>query len=331
MWKIIECAVQGRGHIKEDIPCQDKTFSLINDGINVIALADGAGSAKLSHIGAQRVTQFICSDLSDNFEDYFSSCDGVLVKKELMSKIMVEIDSLSREHNCEIKDLASTLMFVAVKGDCFIIFHIGDGVVGYLKNNELKIASLPENGEFTNTTIFTTSSDALMTLKLIKGRLKDISGFVLMSDGTETSLYNKNKKTLADALKRIMNLCTVVPSEKIEEKLQSSFENVIKYATMDDCSIAIMVKENPDFKGYLYLDNFEKARLLKLKYANSTGKRLRKFDEILDYLRNEHTLKEISRVVFLKPKFARKTLNVLLNANLVEKRNSKYHTIVIMD
>ena len=28
MWNTIQCAVQGKGHIKTETPCQDKTYSL---------------------------------------------------------------------------------------------------------------------------------------------------------------------------------------------------------------------------------------------------------------------------------------------------------------
>ena len=75
-----------------------------------------------------------------------------------------------------------------------------------MKNNELKIASYPENGEFVNTTIFVTSKDALSTMKLMKGQINGITGFALMSDGTETSLYNKRDKNLASGLKKLMEL-----------------------------------------------------------------------------------------------------------------------------
>ena len=95
MWKVAQCAVQGRSHIKNDVPCQDKTYFIINDDTVVSALADGAGSAKLSHYGAERITKFICEELSQNFDSYFNNDDGVLVKTELDTKIKNEINSLS--------------------------------------------------------------------------------------------------------------------------------------------------------------------------------------------------------------------------------------------
>ena len=91
MWKTVQCAVQGKSHVKDNIPCQDKT--------HVIALADGAGSAKLSHFGAECVTTFICHELTDNFEKFFNAEDGVAVKKELMSKIWLSLDEIARKYS----------------------------------------------------------------------------------------------------------------------------------------------------------------------------------------------------------------------------------------
>ena len=331
MWKIVHCTVQGRSHVKNNIPCQDKTFSLVKNGISVVALADGAGSANLSHFGAERITQFICYDFTENFDDYFLADDGTYVKKELLNKILVQINSLGKELNCEIEELASTLMFVALKNDQFIISHIGDGVVGYLKNNELKIASQPENGEFANTTVFTTSKDALTTMKLIKGNLGNIQGFVLMSDGTETSLYNKRDKRLADVLKKIMSLCLVLPSSKMEEHLINSFESTIKKVTTDDCSIALMVNDIDCFTGYLNLNEAAKARLLDFCTSSISKKVLKRYDDILKNLEGGITLKDLSRLIHLKSKHTKRYLDRLLRLNLIEKNGSKYHTIVIMN
>ena len=330
MWKMVQCAVQGRSHIKTNIPCQDKTFTLVKNGVNVIALADGAGSANLSHFGAERITHFICDDFSENFDSYFATEDGASVKKELVSKIVVELYDLSKELNCGLKELASTLLFVAVKENQFILSHIGDGVIGYLKDDGLKIASQPENGEFTNTTVFTTSKDVLATMKLIKGNIGDIQGFVLMSDGTEVSLYNKREKKLADVLKRIMSLCLVILPEKIEEQLLSSFESVIKQATTDDCSIVLMVNDKDSFPGYKNLNDIEKNKLLDF-HISVSKKHLRRYDEILKGLECEQTLKDISKTIHLKPKFTKKHFDKLLQLNLIEKKGARYHTIVIMD
>ena len=37
MWKVVQCSVQGKGHIKDFIPCQDKTYYYKKDDITVTA------------------------------------------------------------------------------------------------------------------------------------------------------------------------------------------------------------------------------------------------------------------------------------------------------
>lgn len=59
MWHFLSCEVIGRGHEKKEIPCQDKTYKFQYNGASVIALADGAGSAKchiLEHLVLQNLS-----------------------------------------------------------------------------------------------------------------------------------------------------------------------------------------------------------------------------------------------------------------------------------
>lgn len=330
MWNIIQCAVQGRSHIKANIPCQDKTYSVVINNTQVIALADGAGSAKLSHYGAETVTKYICHELIKKFDSYYNDSNGAAVKQQLLEGLLEDLKKRSEQLECEIKELASTLLVVAVKGDKFIIAHIGDGVIGYLKNNELKIASEPSNGEFINTTVFTTSKDAIMTMKLIKGSLGEIKGFVLMSDGTEASLYNKKECKLADVLKIVMEKSMVVRANELQEQLKKSFENVIVKATTDDCSIAILTKSSEDFVGYMQLSNAEKCRILGIN-PKTSKKTIKRYSDILVYLLKDKSLTEITRKIHLNIKYTKRYIDRLSTLNFIEKNGSYYHTILVMN
>ena len=68
MWKYVSCEVQGRGHIKSNTPCQDKVLSFSRNGVVLILLADGAGSARLSHFGAECIVQSMPAILKDAME-----------------------------------------------------------------------------------------------------------------------------------------------------------------------------------------------------------------------------------------------------------------------
>ncbi len=94
---------------------------------------------------------------------------------------------------CDLHDLASTLLVVAIKGDAFLLLHLGDGICGMLKDRTLVVASHPDNGEFGNETTFTTSKDAPLSARVFKGKLSDknFTGFVLMSDGAGESFLSQ--------------------------------------------------------------------------------------------------------------------------------------------
>lgn len=330
MWNVVQCAIQGRSHAKLGVPCQDKTCYAIDNGTYVVALADGAGTERMSHHGAEIVTRFVCLEFIEKFDVYYNDNDGVAVKQQLIERLQKSLGEKAKQLECDVKELASTLLFVAVKEHQFIIAHIGDGVIGYLRDNELRIASKPQNGEFVNTTVFTTSEDAIVSMKLIKGFLGGIKGFVLMSDGTETSLYNKKEHKLAPVLERIMQTSTIVSIDKVQEQLKHSFESVIVNETTDDCSIAMLVKANDNFKGYLHLSNECKSNVLKINSAYPK-KTIKRYDDILIYLQNKHSVKQIARKIHLKPKYAKKYIDRLHMLNLIEKKGSCYRTIVHLD
>lgn len=330
MWNAIQCAVQGRGHAKTDTPCQDKTYVLVSDEANVVALADGAGSAKMSHYGAEYVTNYICKKLLQDFDIYFSEEDGAVIKRKIINDLLTGLNQIATEHECEVKDLASTLLVAAVKDGKYILIHIGDGVIGYLKNSELKIASQPENGEFVNTTVFVTSKDVLQTMKILKGKLCTINGFVLMSDGTEASLYNKREKTLAPVLRRLMKLSQIMDSSCLENEIRKSFDGVIKEATTDDCSIVLLVEEDYSFRGYNELSKTEKGELLGFSVNNQDRKRCKRYDDILHFLLVPSALAEVSRRLHLKKKYSIRHLEYLMERNLIVKNNGFYQTAIVM-
>lgn len=292
MWKVIKCAVQGIGHIDKDIPCQDKVYTLTKSGVTTIALADGCGSAKLSHFGAETITKFICEKLCNNFDVILNDEDGIHVKKTIINDIIEQLTELAIEKECKIKDLASTLLFVSVKANHFILAHIGDGIIGYLKGDELKVVQMQKKEGAINETFFTTSSSVLQQIQLIKGNIDNsaLSGFVLMSDGTETSLYDKRKDQLANIIKKLMLMCDTHRVPVIEKMLELSFNSTIKQQTTDDCSIIIMYNAKDTIIHWHDLPSDKLIKLFGLSLSDgNTFKYFRDYLDILNLLTKKNT------------------------------------------
>ena len=242
MWNFLDSTRKGRSHVKQGTPCQDKTYCQSYDDAYVITLADGAGSARLSHYGAKCVTKCIADELGSNFESYWDETEARIAKERLFQGITESLQQIAGQYDCQLKDLASTLLAVAVKDERYIILHLGDGVIGYCKEGVLKVASAPNNGEFANTTVFTTSSDACSQMKVFRGALNGIDGFVLMSDGPEACLYDKKNNELASGLLQILEDASGDELNEVAEGIENAMDTVISKHTMDDCSLAFMVK-----------------------------------------------------------------------------------------
>ncbi|MCQ2248393.1 MAG: protein phosphatase 2C domain-containing protein [Treponema sp.] len=327
MWKALGCAVQGNGHLANNIPCQDKVASLSRNGVSVIALADGAGSAKLSHFGAERVTQLVCEKLCSNFDYMFADdSDGINAKNSLLTEINSMLEKLSAKHDCTVKDLSSTLLAVAVKGDEVLAVHLGDGVVGCLKNDELKVISKPDNGDYANLTVFTTSERATSSIKLIKGQLKDKQGFVLMSDGSCASLYNKQTNELSSGIRSIMKECDKCRSAALNEQLIESFKYDVRAKTNDDCSIAILYNDENIFPGYKNLGYQRKRKILCVNECNRIYK---DEDKILRYIsENGKSLLSIMYYFHKKPKRIKKALDRLIYLNLIYEKEKVFLPVI---
>lgn len=324
MWYSVDCAVQGLGHISENIPCQDKTCAVTTGDVSVIVLADGAGSASMSHFGAETVVKKTAEILCNQFDEYFAEEDGAQAKTNLHKNLLSELTFRADELGCECNDLASTLLAVAVKDERYIIVHIGDGVIGYLKNDELKVASEPRNGEFSNETVFVTSPNALYEMRMMKGLIGEVKGFAIMSDGSEASLYKRRDKYLAPVLKKVMRLCAILPEQVVRNQLQKSFETVIRNATYDDCSIAILAYGSGEDR-YFDLPESEKQTLLQINVnARNAKKRLQRYESILKMLETPHSRKQIAKALHIKSKHIKKHLDRLMQLGLVERDKGAY-------
>lgn len=328
MWNSVNYEARGRSHVSAGIPCQDKTLAIHKNGVDVIALADGAGSAKWSHFGAETIIQAAADYMCERFGSLLDHPDGRQVKLEMLEQLTLSLAEKCEQLQCEMKDLASTLLMVAVRDNAFLMVHIGDGVIGYIKDNALKVASSPENGEFANTTTFVTSSDAAMSMKLFKGSVEQIAGFVLMSDGTAESLYNKQARQLVPALLKIMHRNSIISRDKMLTLIEESFQNVIVSNTMDDCSIAIMSRNIGIFSDYEALSAAQKCELLQIEpTCRSAPRRVKRYDRMLDELKQPKTVQDMCKLLRLKPKYTSRHLDRLLEAGLIVRQNGVYRHV----
>ena len=245
MFKEFHYHVRGRGHVREGAPVQDRVRFISRGGVQVMCLADGAGSAAHSAIGAQALVDEGCAVLADRFSEFAETTDGVALKMELLELLQAKLRNVATKHAVGVRDLASTFLCVAIADGKFIGMHVGDGVIGYVKSGELRLISRPDNNEFANQTTFVTSSRAVESARLFRGSLENVEGFILMSDGTADSLYDTRTGLLAPACAKLIDAVSHAPASvsknsKYRKRLKRFMDLKVRTATSDDCSIGVL-------------------------------------------------------------------------------------------
>ena len=188
IWKVIKAEMTGTSHKKNGTPCQDVTKKLVTSNSCTIVLADGAGSASLSELGAELTCKSVLRTFHRDFEELFDM-DPSLAKTKIIHSIRTRLGIKAKKFNQKKEELASTLLFVSIKNNKYIAGHIGDGIIGIIdEKGDAIVLSEPENGEFANTTYFTTSKNYKYHLRLYRGEIDNYNSFFLMSDGAAEGL-----------------------------------------------------------------------------------------------------------------------------------------------
>lgn len=247
MFREFHYQVRGRGHALDSTRGQDRTAYLSCDGVQVLCLSDGAGSASHSEFGAQTLVDAGCKLIAERFADLVDSDDGASLKVEIVRHLLARLEPVAARLDVEVRDLAATFLAVAADSRRFLIIHVGDGVVGYVKFGHAFVASGPDNSEFANQTTFLTAESAAAAMRILRGGLDGVTGFVLMSDGTASSLYNTRTNELAPACAKLVARLGSAPTiqtknPKHRRELRRLMDTKIRSATKDDCSIGILAR-----------------------------------------------------------------------------------------
>jgi serine/threonine protein phosphatase PrpC len=238
MWKIAGAAIIGTSHISSNTECQDKIDYNDESDTICIALADGAGSCKYSGIGAEISCKATIDYLKQKFDLFWRLAEKE-VKRTIIHGIMTRLGIEASKLHCDKSELSSTLLFAAIKGNRFIIGHIGDGVICGEKDNALVLLSAPENGEFANTTYFVTSNNYKHHFRIYRGDVSEFSSFYLMSDGASESLFHKKTQKISPVLSSFSQWMESHPIAEVNEALSENIKEYFSKHTTDDCSIII--------------------------------------------------------------------------------------------
>ena len=190
---MVGASVRGTSHEKSGQPCQDAHAWLVRpDGIGIIAVADGAGSAEFADIGATIAVKVAMESVavgldSGNDTAPLSIEDNrykfILTDAVQAAKNAVEAEAISRKISP--RALASTLIVVIACRGLVAAVQIGDGAtVASAGSGNVFAVTTPKHGEYLNETTFLVSPNALSDMQLVIQR-GDSTHVAVFSDGLQ--------------------------------------------------------------------------------------------------------------------------------------------------
>ncbi len=169
-WRVVGAAVKGVSHERMGLPCQDaQEYRVLPNGVLLIAVADGAGSASLSELGARLAVSRAMDTLESRIKRH-PPCTGVEwenVIRRAFYRTFGALVRLAEAQRKPIREYATTLTCVAATRQILAVGQIGDGaVIGRNPAGPLFSATRAQKGEYANETNFLTQVDALKKVEV---------------------------------------------------------------------------------------------------------------------------------------------------------------------
>lgn len=241
-WFISSYTSQGNFHVQTNTPCQDKAHFLTSQDFFCLSLADGAGTSKFSEEGAFIATKNICSLMQRKINVYLEKNPNDLKEYIIERSIRSSIAKIAKKKQASLSDFSSTLLFLAANKEKFMFGHIGDGVIIGLKGDAFKVLSHSQNGEYMNSTVFTTSKKYKSNFLLGRGSIRDYKGFILLTDGISPLFYQK-RGGVSPALHKLIAIIkeTNFSSSAFSDILRKIIDDKRPF---DDCGIIVALEQS---------------------------------------------------------------------------------------
>ncbi len=257
-FSIFGASIRGKNHAHRGKYREDAFCFVSENGFNIMAVADGAGSCSHSRIGAAIAVKSSVRRVKDLFLKQMKN-DGTLDQTQMdLPLIPTRVQSwLENAGNCaiqtieaeaqkrktEVKKFSTTLTLSAVwkKGpeNIAVSLQIGDGLAAWFKKREpCAIIGEQDRGTYNSQSLFLTSKGVKNSLKSrIVTKPLDGSGiFALMTDGIADDFYppKKDLEKLSASIHKLMDK-TCDPETQIPEWIRYD-----KKGSYDDRTIVFL-------------------------------------------------------------------------------------------
>lgn len=176
-------SVQGASHISSGTECQDFISFATADNCSIMALGDGAGSAKRGGAGARVAVRSVMEYMRER-----------KYPERVNLKHMVEYARNSVAHfavldGYDFRDYATTLIVLISYGERIRLIQIGDGGVVGRRGDRFYTVSQPMVTEYANETVFLTSTSYSKYLRT--GTFRNYDMLFAFTDGIQNAILER--------------------------------------------------------------------------------------------------------------------------------------------
>ena len=188
-WVALGTSVVGTSHVARAVPCQDAHAGVVlDDGTMLLAVADGAGSARFAAEGAayaaHTVVGWLASELAAGAPATDEAWRGLMMDTLARTRVALE-DLAATMEGATLRDLATTLLLAVVTPRTLATLQVGDGAIVLRSGGELHVLAPAAVGEYVNETTFVTSADAAERVLIAVKESAPVDGVAMFTDGVQ--------------------------------------------------------------------------------------------------------------------------------------------------
>jgi hypothetical protein len=201
MWRHLNGSVAGTSHDRSSLPCQDHCFtseySANGRPYLLLTCSDGAGSASHSQLGSKLACETVVNEVIATLETVSGLSDvDRPVAQRWYSRVRERLIQESLALSVSARELSCTLLVAVIGDEGAVYAQLGDGALVTRVGNAddvLRPVFWPQNGEYANTTYFTTDSRA-EELMLFESTNVSPSAVAAFTDGIQSLALNYTTK-----------------------------------------------------------------------------------------------------------------------------------------
>jgi len=210
-WKIAGASIRGKLHAHKAMWREDSFASRTIDDWTLLAVSDGAGSAKWSRIASRFACENALTKLQELLIGWVPSvaegqpsdadlhrlrCFMGRAGEEARRSIIAE----AHRRNCETKEFYATLLVVAhvpwAGRELVVVLQVGDGAVGVLTDEKCHRLGISDHGEYSSETRFLTTPNIELEFenRVVFSIPQRVKAIAVMSDGVSDDFYPEDQR-----------------------------------------------------------------------------------------------------------------------------------------